>query len=400
MTDGAEVEPTTPPLRSAVAVMSSFVPVALLWLQLQLGALRVLERIPGPAGDVALVLVWGASALGAWRLLHGGVPPAVRRMIATPWPAVALVALVAACGVFVYPDVDGRRSTGGGSDADDGVVLVVDRLRDGLDPYGADTYLGNPPTTGPGSALWGLAFPGRRAYACAVVLALSAALAVLRRWCGSWEVPSLTALLVGASVPFWEGVAQGSDHLTMAAGLAVVTAAAGRRARPGGPWVAWALLAAVIATWRAAYLHLPLLLAMALWSRSRQAAVVVGAVGTAAALAMHGALLARTDGWDAYDPVQQLLVKSDDDLTAGGRALVVATIVGAGVVVLAELRRRAPRAEVLVLAGIGAPMAAVALAGAATAEDPAAWSEASYLLPTLVLAAVVAARSVVESPVP
>lgn len=377
--------------------MSSFVPVALLWLQLQLGALRVLERIPGPAGDIALAVVWGASALALWRLLTGGVPLLLRRLIATPWPAAALVVLVAACAVFVYPEIDGRRSTGGGSDADDGVVLVVERLRDGVDPYGADTYLGNPPTTGPGSALWGLAFPGRRAYACGVVVALGAALALLRRWCGSWEVPSLTALLIGGSVPFWEGVAQGSDHLAMAAALAVVTVAVSRARGARG---AWALVAAVVATWRAAYLHLPLLLALALWSRSRRAAVVVGGVGTAAAVALHGALLARTDGWDAYDPVQQLLVKSDDDLTAGGRALVTAAIVGAGVVVLNELRRRTPRAEVLVLAAIGAPMAAVAVAGAFTADDPAAWSEASYLLPTLVVASVMAARSVLESPQP
>jgi hypothetical protein len=35
--------------------------------------------------------------------------------------------------------------------------------------------------------------------------------------------------------------------------------------------------------------------------------------------------------------------------------------------------------------------------GAVTADDAAAWSEASYLLPTLVLASVVTARWAVES---
>jgi hypothetical protein len=41
-------------------------------------------------------------------------------------------------------------------------------------------------------------------------------------------------------------------------------------------------------------------------------------------------------------------------------------------------------------------MASIAVSGAVTAPDPPAWSEASYLLPTLVLAAVVTARSLVE----
>jgi hypothetical protein len=128
--------------------------------------------------------------------------------------------------------------------------------------------------------------------------------------------------------------------------------------------------------------------------------VVLGGAATAVAIALHAAFLARTTGWDAYDPVQQLAVKSDEDLSAAGRAFVVAVVVAAAAVALAELRRSAPRAEVLVLAGIGGPLGAIAVAGLFTAPDPAAWSEASYLLPTLVLAAVAAARPLLESPAP
>ena len=374
--------------------MSRPLATALLWLQLQFGALRVLVRLPGAAGEVALVAVWVASAAGLWLLLSR---PPRWRVLATPWPVVALIVLVAACSALVYPAVDDRRSTGGGSDADDAVVLVVDRLRAGHDPFAADTYLGNAPTTGPGSALWALPFPGRDAIAAAIVIAVAAALVLLRRWCGSWEVPSLTALLLAGSVPFWEAIAQGNDHVTMAFGVAVVVAAVRHRWRT---WLPVAVLAAVVATWRAAYLHVPVLLALALWRRDRRAAVVVGVGGTVVALALHLGLLSRTDGWDAYDPVQQLVTKSDEDLGSAGRAVVVAGVVLGALLVVREARRPRPDAAVLVLAGIGAPLAAIALAGAVTADEPAAWSEASYLLPTLVVAAVAAATAVVESRAP
>ena len=375
--------------------MSRALATALLWLQLQFGALRVLVRLPGAAGEVALVVVWVASAAGLWLLL---ARPPRWRVLSTPWPVVGLVVLVAACAAFVYPAVDDRRSTGGGSDADDAVVLVVERLRDGDDPFAEDTYLDNAPTTGPGSVLWALPVPGRNALAAGIVVAVAAALLLLRRWCGSWDVPSLTALLLAGSVPFWEAIAQGNDHVTMSCGVAVVVyATATRRWSAALPLAALAGLAAVVATWRAAYLHVPALLALALWRRDTRAAVVVGVAGTALALALHLGLLSRTDGWDAYDPVHQLATKSEEDLGAGGRAAVAAGVVLGAFLVLREARRARPDAAVLVLAGVGAPLTAIALAGAATADEPAAWSEASYLLPTLVVAAVVAATSVVES---
>ena len=377
--------------------MRPFVLAALLWLQVQFGALRVLERLPSPWGDLALAVVWTASAAAAWALVRGRLRARLPwRVVNTPWPSVALVAAVAVCALVVYPAVDDRRATGGGSDADDAVVLVVEQIRDGADPFARDTYLGNAPTTGPGSILWAAPWPGRHAYAVAVVAAVGLLLAGLRRWCGSWAVPSVAAAVLAVSVPFWEGVAQGTDHLAMACGLAALACAV-RRPLDGRALTAVVALAAVVATWRGAYLHVPALVGLGLWWRSRRAAVVVAVAGTGLALALHGVLLSWTDGWDAYDPVQQLVVKSDEDLSAFGRGLVAAAGIAGAAVVLAELRRRRPDPSVLLLAGVGAPLAGIAVAGVLTADDPAGWSEASYLLPTLVLAAVVAARSVVES---
>lgn len=382
--------------------MVPFVLVVLLWTQVQLGALRVLGRLPGAWGEVAVVVVWLASAFGAWALVTGRLRRALPdRVLSSPWPSAVLVAAVAVVAVAVYPAVDDRRSTGAGSDADDAVVLVVDQIADGRDPFARDTYLANAPTTGPGSVLWAFPWPGRDAYGVAVVPALGLSLLALRRWCGGWAVPSVTALVLAASVPFWEGIAQGTDHLAMACGLAVLAVGVGQVHRTSWAVPAFAVLAAVVATWRAAYLHVPVLLAIAVWRRSRRDAAVLALVGTGLALALHGVLLSWTDGWDAYDPVQQLVLKSDEDLGAAGRAVgVLATAAGAAVVV-AEARRPRPDPAVLALAGVGAPLAGIAIGGLLEAgESAAAWSEASYLLPTLVLASVVAARAVVESPAP
>lgn len=381
--------------------MVPFVLAVLLWTQVQLGALRVLGRLPGAWGEVALVVVWIASAAGAWALVTGRLRGALgHRVLATGWPSGVVVALVAAVALVVYPIVDDRRSTGAGSDADDAVVLVVDQLADGRDPFALDTYLGNAPTTGPGSVLWAVPWPGRDAYALAVVAAVGATLLALRRWCG-WRVASVTAIVLATSVPFWEGVAQGTDHLAMACGLAVLAVAVARVGRTTWWLPGLTVLAAVVATWRAAYLHVPVLLAVALWPRSRRDAVVVAVAGTALAVVLHAVLLSWTDGWDAYDPVQQLVVKSDEDLGAAGRAVVALAALAGAAVVVAELRRRRPDPAVLLLAGVGAPLAGIAVGGLLEAgESAAAWSEATYLLPTLVLASVVAARAAVESSTP
>jgi hypothetical protein len=371
--------------------MPTLLPVFLVWFQFQLGALRPLERLPGAWGGLAVAAVWSATLVAAWALARR---PPRWRVLATAWPSALLVALVAICALVVYPEVDGRRATGGGSDADDAAVLVSERVINGLDPFGADTYLGHPPTTGPGSVLWAMPFPTRGAYACGIVAALAITLLLLRRRDGSWVPASLVALVLGLSVPFWEAVAQGNDHLPMAAWLAVLTCVGVR----DWPAPVTAVVAGVIATWRAAYLHLPVLLGLAYWRRDRAKAAVVAVGGVAVAVVLHAVLLRWTaGGWDAYDPVQQLFVKSDEDLAAWGQVVLVVAVVASALIVVLEAATARPRPEVLVLAGIGGPMAAIAVAGAATADDPPAWSEASYLLPTIVLAAVVVARAVVES---
>jgi hypothetical protein len=393
LTHGSGGCPTTRNYRQRI------VPVG--WFLLQFGAVRPVLRLPGALGPVVLVLVWVLTAVGlTW--LHRRAPALSRARLDRAWPAVAVAVLVAVVGLIAYPIFDARASTGGGSDADDAVILVIDGLRDGEDPYAVDTYLGNPATSGPGAALWFFPWSSRTTYPIGIALAVGVTIAVLRLASGGWAWPALFSTLLAASVPFWEGVGQGSDHLPFACSLVWAAAILDRRRPPPGLALAIGLGAAmgVLATTRAAFFFVPAVAAATLWWRDRRSAIALGVVGSAVVVGLHAWFVALS-GWDDYAPVQQLLVKSDEDLNAAGRALVVVGVVVAAVGILAELRRRAEaRVTVALLVGVGAPMIAIALAGLLTASEPAQWSAGSYFLDTVALAAAWFAGSVLVRAAP
>lgn len=335
-----------------------------------------------------MAVVWSGAAVGVDALRR---PAVLRRIVAgcaRPTVAVAFVAAVAVVGLVTYPVFDGRSATGGGSDADDGVFLVIDALRHGGDPYALDTYLGNPATTGPGSGLWFLPFGTRALYPLGLALAVAVTLALVRIAHGRWEEAGLVAVLLGASVPFWEGVGQGSDHLVIGCSLVWAVCLLGSTRVRADPRLlaAGAALVGVLATARAVFIVVPALAAAGLWWRDRRAAATFGLVGTAVAVALHAWFIGRS-GWDGYDPVQQLVVKSGDELPGAGKVVLVLGLLAGAALVLRELRRRHDaRVEVLLLAGIALPMAAIAVA-ALFAEPIDVWSGANYLLDGVVLGA-------------
>jgi hypothetical protein len=373
------------------------------WFLLEFAALRALLRLPGGLGPVAVVIVWaaaGAALAALGRRL--GVASSARRWLSRPLLPAGFLVVVLAVGLVAYPIVDERRFTGGGSDADDAVFLVIDGLRDGRDPYALDTYLGNPPTTGPGSAVWFFPWSTRNTYPIGIVLALGVTVVALRASARRWDEAALVAVLLAGSVPFWEGVAQGSDHLPLACSLVWAACALRPRAAPIDPRVAVLAGAAVgvLATSRAVFAFVPALAAAGTWWRDRGAALLFGATGTAIVVALHAAFIVRS-GWDDYDAIQQLLVKSDEDLGAAGVLVVVGGVVLATMLVLRELRRRqAARVHVLLLAAVAPPMSAIGVAGLLTADDPSGWSAVNYFLDAIVLAAYWFAGSVLEASAP
>lgn len=340
---------------------------------------------------MAVAAAWLGAAAALAALIHR--PAARDAVVAATRRArvpLAFLAAVVAFGLLAYPAFDGRRDIGGGSDADDGVFLVLDAIRDGGDPYALDTYLGGAPTTGPGSALWFLPFGTRALYPLGIAAAVAVTIAAVRWAHGRWDEAGLVAVLLAGSVPFWEGVGQGSDHLVFACSL--VWACCALRPRAGATTLdprvvaAAAVVVGVLATSRALFGVVPVLAAASLWWRDRRAALLFGGIGSAVAVALHAWLIGRS-GWDGYDPVQQLLVKGGDETPASGKALLALGALAAAALVGRELtRRHAARTEVLLLAGVVVPMSAIALAGL-TAEPVEVWSGGNYLLDSVVLAA-------------
>ena len=176
------------PLRMSIAVV-----VVRLWLQLKLGALRVLERLPEP----------GATSPGVCgrRRRPGWGPAAHRprwRLLATPWPTVLL-----ACSSPPAPCSSNRRSMiaaprAAGPTRRRGRV-VVERSATARTPS-PRTRTSGPPTTGPARAV-GRAVPRRHAYAAASRSRWPPCCVAAAR-CGSWQVPSLTACS-SAPGPLW-----------------------------------------------------------------------------------------------------------------------------------------------------------------------------------------------------
>lgn len=195
---------------------------------------------------------------------------------------------------------------------------------------------------------------------------------------------------------FWQALAHGTDRVVFACGLGAVGVYFDRRAAtvaPGATLVA-VLGVGALATFRFAYLPVPLLVGAALWLQGRRRlGLLVGLGGMAVAAMLHGAFIART-GWAGYSPVHYIVTKAQDDLTAVGKAVVVAALVTTAVALAVALRRPGgPRVSTVLLIGIGGPMSGVAVAGLAMAREPEQWGAAAYFIEAMVLASVVAAAA-------
>src|SRR2546426_7380654 len=120
----------------------------LLWLA---PSLNSIQKYAGHAGLLVLPLVALSAmvALTATARRHGpGLPKS--------W-LVALCAAPLALFIVLYPMADSGL-LGPGSDRDDALNVALQTLLVGHYPYGATTYLGNPPTPMPGALILALPF--------------------------------------------------------------------------------------------------------------------------------------------------------------------------------------------------------------------------------------------------
>jgi hypothetical protein len=332
---------------------------------------------------LALVVVAGLAALVS------GVrrpPPWVRRALASPWLAAALLVAFAAANFHLYPllDREAVKLAGEGSDADDALIDAASRLLRGEAPYAAPTYRGNPISPGLGwvalNALW-----ANTAWFFAMTPLYLAALAGLVRWvCGSWPAANLVVIGHLGCLGFWELAPThdlGAFGLALAGGF--VAAFALRRSAPA--LTAIAVVLGVIASARVPFAAFPLLTA-ALLARAMPLWPLLAGLGTGVAAALP---LAHT--YLDLGPYQPFHLAD-----AGAALLPGAWLAGAAAatltVALLVLRRPAGTLADLTLrawACLVVPLGFVAAAQlAAIGFDTGRWEGANYLMPAFSFAVV------------
>ena len=89
-----------------------------------------------------------------------------------------------------------------------------------------------PPRRDPVRPIWFFPWSSRSTYPIGIALGVAVTVVVLRVATGKWATATLWAAVLAGSVPFWEGVGQGSDHLPFACSLVWAAAFLDRRRPP------------------------------------------------------------------------------------------------------------------------------------------------------------------------
>ncbi len=199
----------------------------LLWLA---PSLNSIQKYAGHAGLLVLPLAALSAmvALTATARRHGpGLPKS--------W-LVALCAAPLALFIVLYPMADSGL-LGPGSDRDDALNVALQTLLVGHYPYGATTYLGNPPTPMPGALILALPFflLGNSALQNLVWVP------IFTWWClhhfesATMAFSCLAIFLIGCPASIADFVT-GGDYLVNALYVAIAMDALLRAQRSGEPW--------------------------------------------------------------------------------------------------------------------------------------------------------------------
>ena len=286
---------------------------------------------------------------------------------------------IAAVAIWVYPAADGLRTELRGSDQDDAIIICGRALVEGVYPYGSETYLGNPPSPGPGALLLFMPSLLTGWFPLTTVLTVILALIWIRKQHGPAVVGAFSVLL-SSSVIYWDLLAVGSDLVAIGLLIAVATDWSSNVAKRREA-VALGILAGVLGGTRVPLLFLPLLPAFATWGRHRGLGVCIALMGLATATALHGAFWVWDPG--SYTPIH-LLGKGDSILGVGGRLALLSICALAGAWLVMNRTRIDIHLWTTVL-GLGLPLGATALASLPgfTASGVASWEGANYLFPVL-----------------
>jgi hypothetical protein len=231
-----------------------------------------------PATIAISILLYGAC-------LHGPLVPWVRRWGSRPRLMAATLCVIAAVNVFAYPKADALKLRGRGSDEDNALLEIAERLATGERPIYVATYLGNAPSAGLGWAALVAPLAVTRTYALLTPLSLCVLAWIVRRAGGGESGTALALFLPLTSPGFWELSVTGSDLFAIGVLFTALSACAwGSRRWRLGASVCVTVLAVAAATTRVVFAGVSACLAIFMWRQNRSAAVLVAAA-TAAVVA-------------------------------------------------------------------------------------------------------------------
>ena len=312
----------------------------------------------------------------------------LRKVFSTPIPLILMAIGLAAASYFLYPIADGLREIGGGSDADDAIILAVQNLLNGGHPYAAKTYFGNPLSPGPGILFLYTPFIALDVYwLVAPMLFLFTFLLVSK--CYGWHVGNTSSIATLSCLLWWELFVVGGD-LPIVGMMFLVAALLSFKVRQPRDVLIIALFVGLIASSRIVFAYFPLLLAAAHWNISRRTATTIALVGTATTLSLHTVMAATLDA--PYPPLH-LLTKGGSIIPKSLIHSGLAACAVVGVWMLYKLYRGHIHSQanrlLFIFMGLITPLSIVALADLATRGwNLAAWEGANYFIPAFVIGVV------------
>ncbi len=165
----------------------------------------------GPAGVAAFFVVGMVAIFAADRFVLPLYEKQVSERTATVMAA-ALFALLAIGAFLIYPIANSGR-IGGGTDADDALIVAATRLVSGLYPYAETTYLGNLISPMPGTVLLSVPFVLTGSIWLQNIFWLALLFVVFRRFeGGSKGALPLIAIMLVFSATLLQNIATGADY--------------------------------------------------------------------------------------------------------------------------------------------------------------------------------------------
>ncbi|TCT06695.1 hypothetical protein [Aquabacter spiritensis] len=335
---------------------------------------------PWPAGALYLALALG----GSWYALVPSRRAALIAALDRRWMFWCGLAVITLLTLIIYSYADARKTSGLGSDNDDGLITGAQSLVRTGNSYAMRLYTGNPISAGPGWILLVAPLSLTGLYGLLTPLAIAAAAFAARTGGTSWGAINLALALLFSSLAAWHMTVTGLDYIPLMLLLVAVTLGLAE-ARSPAVLVVLTLALGLLGTARIVFLYWPVLVAFALVPvRGWKVAISVGLAATAFALVLDLWSWATAPG---FFPPLHVLGKGQGYAAASGYLFPAGTIAlcaVTGALMLANWRRW-PALLHLGL-GVSVPLLCTGL-GAAWAVGAAGELSASAIVAaTLILA--------------